>query len=547
VNVGTLTIGDWVAARATRGLLECEYALFAPSDVLLATPIAGAGVREQGYLTTAAHARTRLETLGFTRHLQRRAFDAIASDLPSLVRASALAPAIAHVEAAEAFQGGIYDAKARRYQGVWFDLEAVARASELDIAFAMQLLHLAAALAETRDDAPVRLWTGGDEVPVSSRSFKRVAVDVADLRALTKLRRPLVSKPGPNEADIRSSIVDDLRARATVVNDPLRLSALASALVRARDAASPVVVVTDDLEVEPVPLIHELLSHREMLHGELHLREVAQFLTAMAERKVGVSELAMLAARAWLASGEDGYARYFARRVLEDTGAPEGTRLAATEILESTEPTHMSMLPPPRKSMQPAAIVILPDTKAQTRRAPPGASRPPMEATPLDEQQASRLRNDKNTEARIVVVETMSPPDGDEVRIRMTALARELAREYRLSYGTTLQTDKACIEAMQHHLRRRFAHAQKDARTSRMFDEELTQHGALLSEILVRTLGARWVDVSSPELGRWTMVVPPGTRVWPIGRVYRFFEQGQRESDLLAFYVELETAARAGR
>ncbi len=321
------------------------------------------------------------------------------------------------------------------------------------------------------------------------------------------------------------------------MNDPLRLSALASALVRARDAASPVVVVTDDLQVEAVPLIHELLSHREMLHGELHLREVAQFLTAMAERKVGVSELAMLAARAWLASGEDGYARYFARRVLDDAGAPAGTRLAASEMLESTEPTHMSMLPPPGKSMQPTAIVILPDTEARTRRAPLGASRPPTEAMPLQQEVP--------IDARVEVVETMSPPEGDEVRIRMTALARELAREYRLSYGTTLQTDKACIEAMQRHLRRRFAHAQEDARTSRMFDEELTQHGALLSEILVRTLGARWVDVSSPELGRWAMVVPPGTRVWPIGRVYRFFEQGQREGDLLAFYSELETATRA--
>ena len=539
MNVGTLTIGDWVVARATSGVLACEYNLFAPSDVLLATPIAGAGVHEQGYLTTAAIARGRLEQLGFTSDLVRRAFAAIARDLPALVRAPTLARAIDRVEAAEAFQGGAYDATTRRYEGVWFDVDAVARSSEIDIAFAMQLVHLAAALSETRDDAPVRLWTGGDDVPVSSRSFKRVAVDVGDLpRALASLARPLVARPSPNEADVRSAIMDDLRARAAVASEPLRLSALASAVVRARAA----VVVTDDLEYEAIPLIDELASHREMLHGELHLREVAQFLTAMAERKVGVSELAILAARAWFASGEAGYARYFARRVLEDADAHAGTRLAAREILESTVRTNMSMQPPPGRSLEPSPVVIL----EIPRRAPPGASRPPTEAMPP--QHAARIEAPSARSAgagsSVEVVETMSPPAGDEVRVRMTHLARELAREYRLSYGTTLQTDRTAIEAMQHHLRRRFAHARDDARTSRVFDEELTRHGALLSEILVRTLRGQWVDVSSPELGRWAMVVPPNTRVWPIGRVYRFFEQGQRESDLVAFYAELERAAR---
>jgi hypothetical protein len=41
------------------------------------------------------------------------------------------------------------------------------------------------------------------------------------------------------------------------------------------------------------------------------------------------------------------------------------------------------------------------------------------------------------------------------------------------------------------------------------------------------------------------MVVQPSLRVWPIGRVYRFFRQGHREADLVAFYLELETKMRA--
>ena len=129
-------------------------------------------------------------------------------------------------------------------------------------------------------------------------------------------------------------------------------------------------------------------------------------------------------------------------------------------------------------------------------------------------------------------------PEGDETRAEMTKLARELARDYRLAYGTTLKTDPVAIEAMQRHLRRRFASAERD-------ETEITRHGALLSEILARVLGARWIETRGDDPGGWSMMVPPKTRVWPIGRVHRFLQQGSRESDLVAFYFELERAARS--
>ena len=85
-----------------------------------------------------------------------------------------------------------------------------------------------------------------------------------------------------------------------------------------------------------------------------------------------------------------------------------------------------------------------------------------------------------------------------------------------------------------------------DEKHARRLELELTRHGALLSEILARSLGAQWVvaDFASQPMGHWSMLVPPGVGVWPIGRIYRFFRQGHREADLVTFYMELERHAK---
>jgi hypothetical protein len=176
-------------------------------------------------------------------------------------------------------------------------------------------------------------------------------------------------------------------------------------------------------------------------------------------------------------------------------------------------------------------------TSAPLPSAPPGASLPPIaEATQLP---PVALRTTSTSE----VIETMPAPD-DDLRARMTKIAREVARDYRLAYGITLKTDGASVEAMQRHLRRRFADARADERLRNMLVTELTRHGALLSEILARALGATWADVSAIELGRWEMLVPPGTLIHPIGRIYRFFQQDHREDDLVAYYTLLEERSK---
>jgi hypothetical protein len=42
------------------------------------------------------------------------------------------------------------------------------------------------------------------------------------------------------------------------------------------------------------------------------------------------------------------------------------------------------------------------------------------------------------------------------------------------------------------------------------------------------------------------MFVPPRTRTWPFGRVYRFLTLGHREKDLVSYYLDLAARARSG-
>jgi hypothetical protein len=518
-----LAVGEWIVARAEDGPLEAEYALFETSDVILSAAARGFGTREQSYLTTAKIARARLREAGIDDALLRESVDAL-RPLEPLARSPALAAIASDLEAAEAFQGGVFRANARAYDGAWIDLAAVARACDMDeAAVAMQLLHLAAVLDEVPPATPVRLL-GGDDVKPGERSWRRVRSEFArELPSVLRaIDRPELVAAAADEHAMRAALAIELRTRAALsdVYRP-RLHALASALA-VEQAAD--VVVDSDLEVEPSTLIDELRSHGDMLRGDGGLTDVAQFLTALARASDPAADLAILAARAWLACGETAYARYFARRVLENDGASESAYVAAEEILGATSPTDQSMNPPPVRSMRPPPVTII----AVGGAAHPGASLPPTERIEVPPR--------STRPASVEIVETMPAPAADTARIRMTELARALARDYRLAYGVTLQTDATAIEAMQRHLVRRAGSVKED---------ELARHGALLSEILARTLGAYWIDTSGAEVGRWSMIVPPSSRVWPVGRVHRFFQRGSADGDLVDFYRELEGAARA--
>lgn len=127
-----------------------------------------------------------------------------------------------------------------------------------------------------------------------------------------------------------------------------------------------------------------------------------------------------------------------------------------------------------------------------------------------------------------------------EARITFTLLARELGRDYRMKRGIGLRTDVRGIESMQAVLLESFPYpVVKTAEDA----YDLLRHGALMSEILARRLGAKWLDIAPSKLGYWAMVVPPVTRIWPFGRLARLVTMGHKERDLVSYFLELQSRA----
>ena len=132
------------------------------------------------------------------------------------------------------------------------------------------------------------------------------------------------------------------------------------------------------------------------------------------------------------------------------------------------------------------------------------------------------------------------PTNPIEARIYFTHQARELGRLYHQRYNVELRTDLRSVELLQRCLAERFEDGVLET-----FDDvvEVRLHGAFLSELLARRLGAEWTDLAVSEMGYWSMNVPPGTTVWPIGRVIRFVTMQHRERDLVSYFLELQARA----
>jgi hypothetical protein len=192
-------------------------------------------------------------------------------------------------------------------------------------------------------------------------------------------------------------------------------------------------------------------------------------------------------------------------------------------------------------SLKPAAI---------TRQFMLGASLPPFkteEPAPLLPRAPLLPKSDATDE----LAEHLSLPPGVstevkpdslptsilEARVQFTLLARELGLDYRLRRGIELRSDVSGIEAMQAVLLESFPdHVIRTPEEA----HEVRRHGAFLAEILARRLDAEWIDISPDDVGRWAMIVPPDTRVWPFGRIARLIQMGHKERDLVSYFLELQ-------
>lgn len=599
----TLRLGERVLVRCDDGLLATENILFDGTDIVLhaTDPVT---VRETGYITTARDALARLAKSGITPGLADETARALSPELvASFARSPALAAVFPELGACELFDGALYRAATNTYEGAWLDMQGLAAAvHRRGAAVILQALHLAAALNEVTGGTPLHLSTASAarERRPGERTHRRIVIE--DATGFPAALRDLTSHPRRVDLDpqrdrlVRDALLARVRERATPDATPelrAHLARLETGLAAAETRstgplADPELWAIDQqLAAGDTRGVAERIGELERARGSSsalrYLRAraalvdgnespitVAQVLSAIAAEDGSFHEAELGAARSWLAAGEASYARHFARRLAEDVTARDSERVLALEILDATSATTRSQAPPPVVSRDPdpppidarlpyakvpsAAYAIPPvealPPEATTRGAslPPVATMPPPvdagEARPMD--RGTRIRYEPE------LVESLALPMGAtedvlavgdwpttpiQARTAMTRLARSLARDFRLWYGTTLRCNVLAVDAMQRHLSQRYAGATlEDPKVI----SELQRHGALLSEILARSLGGDWVDIAPTEPGYWAMFVPPATRCWPIGRVYRFLALGQTERDLVSYYLDLE-------
>ncbi|MGH7327321.1 MAG: hypothetical protein ACREJX_03115, partial [Polyangiaceae bacterium] len=113
--------------RSEGGAPEAEYALFDPGEIELKSTGIGE-VREAGYRTTASDALTRLEHLGISDSLIRDVGEAAETlSTKGYSRGKPTQRLLGVLDGGEVLEGYVYDAAAKAYAGLWFDMRALAR------------------------------------------------------------------------------------------------------------------------------------------------------------------------------------------------------------------------------------------------------------------------------------------------------------------------------------------------------------------------------------------------------------------------------------
>jgi hypothetical protein len=607
----TLELAGDLIAVSEGGTLEAEYALFDPGDIELSASGPGT-VRESGYRTTVGEARARLNQLGLTWELAERAVAATRPWIArAFARGAAVRCIVDRLEAAELFDGRTYDAASGQYAGAWLDLPALVGALSTDLApgrsaTMLQATHLAALLAERPEDEPLMLATAeltAQRRP-GERTFKRPAVadPQAIVQALGALKRS-GERRGPESGPGRQEIVAWMRART--VRAPAasaRLAAIEGALASREPPERGPLADSDLWSLEAklslgetdgvVERLDAIERRRGRLPGTTYLRarvalmsraeeprSIAERVSALSTSMSAFHELQLLAAQSWAAAGDVRRAHAFARDLMEDTTASDALRMHAREVLDATGRATTApeggipLIPKP--PLAPSGTELHASGSDSDRRGhsldesfdgvrPPGSLvfdtlLPPFRVE-VRAESALSLGPERNVETENV--ETLSlppgthdePPPHDEpphtppaARLTCTYLARQLGRELRMRYGVDLRSDLEGLEIAQRYLREAFpsegVHTAEDER-------EVMRHGAFLSELLARRLGARWIDLGPADPGRWAMLVPSSSRTnevcrtWPFGRVLRFIALKHKERDLVSYYLQLEAHAR---
>lgn len=664
----SLTIAERQVARADVGPLDAELALVDVECIELRQTEPGA-VREIGYRTTARDAQNRLAAAGVTLELAERAAEVLRPRLAgAYARGGVVRRAVTELGPAELFEGRVYLATAKSYEGAWLDLAALAfDLGEPGVGIAIQALHLVAVLHDVPENAEVNLAT----LPFTRnqrpgiRTLKRVNLAVA--ARLPELFAKLAQRPTVAQREAgptRVEVLDLLRSRHghATREAQARLARIEHAL----STPSPVVPATVSTPApaakaptqasspprhgplsDPVAWSIESqlssgdlegamgrISDLERRHGATpsvtYLRSRASLLLrqeapeVIAERvsmlaaKASFDELELLAAQAWMAAGNAGRALPYARVLAQNPRAPLEVRSNARRIVAAAErasaapkspsgrafpdepvtphshhPQHLgprpasgieerrdslpavlfSSAPPASAPATPRAEDLeIATSRSQgdprkvptlapppSRAAPDGASGPGASGPIMKGASRPAMRSVSNeidipslpSELSELAEELEEPPASrdtteaarslHDARIECTAMARELGRLYRMQLGLVIRTDVASLETIQTQLRERYRDKGVRSQAAAM---DVRRHGAFLAEMLARTVAARWTDVGPSELGYWEMTLPAGLHVWPFARVLRLISMGDRERDLVSYYLELYARSR---
>ncbi len=352
-----------------------------------------------------------------------------------------------------------------------------------------------------------------------------------------------------------------------------------------------------------------LRARAELLMPTEEPRDLAERISALSTSMPSFYELELLAAQAWAAAGDARQAKAFARDLISNGTAADSIRLQALHVVEklsgkgSSRPAppdplsssatvsaslsalaHSRSLPAiPRSPQGPSGVGVDHEPLPDTWVGPMPASATPSSralAAPASEALAWSSRPTQRAVARasalptppfpagggeVEPLETLSLPPGmhgtpppppeepprtpSAARLAFTFLTRELGRDLKLRHGVEPCTDTDGLEMTQRYLREKLPEGRVRGRED---ERELLRHGAFLSELLARRLGAHWVDLESNDSTRWAMVVPAASgtprepmRVWPFARALRFIGMGHKERDLVSYYLELEGRSRA--
>jgi hypothetical protein len=406
----TLEVGDRVVLLSKGGPPEAEYALFDPGEITLSAEAPGM-VREVSYRTTARDALGRLETVGVNLALAHEAASAVA---PSIAVTYALGPAVRRIASllgpAELFDGGVYDAELRRYEGRFIDLPALALDVEISRATTlMQALSLVALLREVDPKTALVLTTHdySAERRPGERSYRRVPLEHAvnlpqalrSLAARGKQAPSLDREQGPT----REELVVALQERVAACSDPHareRILAMESAMsLRQRPNRGPLSdpelwLLEEQLSAGNVsglverldtiekstgrnPATAYLRARAALITGREPARLIAERAGALAMSMTSFAECALLAAEAWNAAGDVRRAVPFARDLVSNPTADDDIRARALQIVEAAERSgRVGSVPPP-----PEAIAL---KQKLTNRPPPPPTLPPPPPPPED-------------------------------------------------------------------------------------------------------------------------------------------------------------------